>query len=183
MARTHGVAILEDDWGSEMLSGGEYRPALRILGGANVLYVGSFTKKLWPSIRVGYIVAPPELVPSLVAAKRISTQSGAQITEAIVAEFLERGYYDGHLERLQKQLDARYVSCLELLRELMPPDVRWTAPGGGPSLWLELPRYGWGGAGGSSRGEPWRGQSRIPWWVPSGSVGLSEVDATSLPRR
>jgi len=139
MARAHGSAILEDDWGSEMLSGSEYRPMLRILGGANVLYVSSFTKKLWPSMRVGYIVAPPELVASLVAAKRMSTLGGAQIAEAIVAEFLERGYYDGHLEKLQRQLDTRYAACLEALRELMPADVRWTTPGGGPTLWLELP--------------------------------------------
>ena len=139
LAAKHGTAILEDDWGSEMLSGSEYRPMLRILGGENVLYVGSFTKKLWPSIRVGYIVAPAALVPSLVGAKRLSMLGGAQLTEALVAEFLERGYYDGHLERLQRELDERYASCLEALRELMPADVRWTTPGGGPTLWLELP--------------------------------------------
>jgi len=136
----HGVAILEDDWGSDMLSDGEYRPMLRMLGGKDVLYVNSFTKKLLPSLRVGFIAASPAIVPTLVAMKRLSTLGNAWLTEAVVAEFLERGYYDTHLAQLQKELDHRYAACLQALDELMPDGVRWTRPGGGPTLWLEIPR-------------------------------------------
>ncbi len=140
LCRTHGVAILEDDWGSDMLSDGEYRPMLRMLGGKDVLYVNSFTKKLLPSLRVGFVAASPELIPTLVAMKRLSTLGNAWLTEAIVAEFLERGYYDTHLQQLQRALDLRYTACLLALDELMPEGVRWTHPGGGPTLWLEIPR-------------------------------------------
>jgi DNA-binding transcriptional MocR family regulator len=142
LAARHGVAILEDDWGSDMLSDGEYRPMLRMLGGKQVLYVNSFTKKLLPSLRVGFVAASPELVPTLVAMKRLSTLGNAWLTEAVVAEFLDRGYYDTHLQALQRALDGRYAACLAALDELLPdlPGLRWTRPGGGPTLWLDLPR-------------------------------------------
>ena len=58
----------------------------------------------------------------------------------LLAEFLDRGYYDAHLASLQAELDARYVQCIEALSDTMPPGVRWTTPGGGPILWVDLPR-------------------------------------------
>ena len=140
MCARHGIAILEDDWGSDMQSGSEYRPTLRALGGKHVLYVNSFTKKLLPSLRVGFVLAHPSLVPTLVATKRLSTLGGAWLTEAIVAEFLDRGYYDSHLASTQEQVDIRYRACLDALVELMPDGVRWTQPGGGPTVWLDFPR-------------------------------------------
>jgi DNA-binding transcriptional MocR family regulator len=123
-----------------MLSGSEYRPSLRLLGGPSVLYVNSFTKKVWP--RCGWATwwrrrrwcprwSPPSDCPPL---------GSPPLGEAAMAEFLQRGYYDTHLARLQAELDRRYEACLETLRALMPEEVRWTTPGGGPTLWLDLPR-------------------------------------------
>jgi 2-aminoadipate transaminase len=140
LAARHQFALLEDDWGSDMLSDSEYRPSLRALGGENVLYVNSFTKKILPALRIGFIVARADQVPSLVAAKRLSTLASAPLMEAALEEFLSRGYYDTHLAELQRELDARYELCVASLRELMPAGVRWTTPGGGPTLWLDLPR-------------------------------------------
>lgn len=140
LSEKYRFAIMEDDWGSDMLSCSEYRPTLRALGGKNVLYVNSFTKKVLPSLRLGYLVCPEGARDVLVAAKRVATLGNATLMEAMLHEFITRGYYDTHLRRIHGLLDQRYLASLELLRRLMPEGVRFSTPGGGPTLWLDLPR-------------------------------------------
>ena len=140
LASRHGFAILEDDWGSDMMSYSEFSPCFRARGGDSVLYVNSFTKKLLPSLRLGYVVGNEKTVQSLARIKSYNTLGNPTIVEMAMFDFLDRGYYDAHLKSLQEAVDRRYRACLQALSELMPEEVRWTKPGGGPSLWVELPR-------------------------------------------
>jgi DNA-binding transcriptional MocR family regulator len=134
-----GIPVLEDDWGSDMLSHSEYRPPLRALAGANVLYLNSFSKKVLPTLRVGYLAAPESLIKRLVEAKRASIIATPALPEMALATFLQRGYYDSHLKKMQAELDRRYSACLKVLEAVMGPGCRWTLPGGGPLIWLEIP--------------------------------------------
>lgn len=140
LSQEFSFGILEDDWGSEMLSFSEFKPSLRARGGDQVLYVNSFTKKLLPSLRLGYLAGNSLTAPLLVQIKALSCLGLSPIIEAVLFEFLDRGYYDAHLKVLQAELDERYGSCLETLRQTMPAEVKWTTPGGGPSVWVEVPK-------------------------------------------
>ena len=141
MSETFGFGIVEDDWGSDMMSFSEFRPSVRALGGDGVFYLNTFTKKLLPSLRVGYIVGSERTTRLLLESKRVSCLGLPAIVEAVVFEFLDRGYYDSHLKTIQAEMDRRYRLCIKALRETMPDGVRWSTPGGGPCLWLDLPKH------------------------------------------
>lgn len=134
-----GFGILEDDWASEMRPAAPM-PRLRALGGEGVLYTNAFTKKLVPSLRLGYIACDATSLPSLLQAKKLSLNGTPALVEEMLFHFLVRGHYDVHIATVEAECDARARHCLALLAALMPGDVRWTRPVDGPVLWLELPR-------------------------------------------
>lgn len=138
MSERSGFSILEDDWGSDMLPFSQ-RATLRSIAGDNVLYMNSFTKKLLPSLRIGYLVANEHSIGALSACKRVSIGSLPQFMEVALSEYLKSGLFDEHLEFLQAELGRRYKNCIDLLQLMMPKDVTWTLPGGGSLLWLRIP--------------------------------------------
>jgi DNA-binding transcriptional MocR family regulator len=139
-SRETGIPLVEDDYGADLwLSGGPAPPALRALDG-DVLHLGTFSKKLAPALRVGFLVAPAPLRRAVVSIKRAMDLGTSAFLQHVLAEFLDRGYLRAHLNRVLPEYRARRDALERALREHLPPGVKWTTPDRGVALWLALPR-------------------------------------------
>lgn len=138
LARRHRVPIIEDD-AYGMLHYDHPVPPLRALEDEWVLYVGSFSKVMAPSFRLGWIVAPEELVPVLGCAKDGADLDMASLGQRIAAEYLAQGGFPRHLAGLRAEYRTRRDLMLRLLAEELPAGSRWTTPRNGALLWAELP--------------------------------------------
>lgn len=136
LAERHGVRIVEDDIYADFQH--EPTPRLAALDGLDrVIYVGSFSKSLSCSLRVGFIAAPPDILKPLVDVKMLSNITTSPFAEQVVATLLRNGAYRKLMERLRVRLSGQMATTLKLARhEGWEP---YTSPGGGMFLWLRHP--------------------------------------------
>ena len=140
LARKHGKPVIEDGFEMDLRFEGKQLPPLAALDtDGYVVHLFSFSKSLFPGVRVGAITARGDAVDGLIALKHATDLSGVPVLQAAVAEFVRDGAYDRHLKRLRGALRERRDALLEGLGEHMPAEARWTRPEGGYQVWLELP--------------------------------------------
>lgn len=130
-ARARSAWIVEDDYDSEFRYAGRPLAALQGLDAAGrVIYTGTFSKVLFPAIRLGYLVAPDGAVDAFVAARALADRHPPVLEQAIAAEFLESGHFARHVRRMralyaerQEALAAAAVRDLAGLLDVPPAEV------------------------------------------------------------
>ncbi|PIE17242.1 MAG: hypothetical protein CSA66_06320 [Proteobacteria bacterium] len=133
------VPLVEDDYGADLdLDGRPAPPALRALD-PDVFYLGTFSKKLIPALRVGFVLSPAPLTQTLVSLKHAMDLGTSALLQHALAEFLARGYMRTHLKRLLPAYRDRRDALAEALRAHLPPEVSWAPPSRGVVQWLTLP--------------------------------------------
>jgi len=117
-ARNSGALIFEDDYDSEYRYSGRPVPSLQGLdAGGHVLFFGSFSKVLFPSLRLGYLVIPPDLVPRFEAAISLTRRHAPLLDQAVLCDFIAAGHFARHLRRMRQIYAERLSVLLDSARE------------------------------------------------------------------
>jgi len=117
-ARKSGGLIFEDDYDSEYRYSGRPVPALQGLDrNGSMLFAGSFSKVLFPSLRLGYLVIPQDLVDYFAAAKSITTRHAQLLDQAVLCDFITEGHFGRHLRRMRGVYAERLSALLQSARE------------------------------------------------------------------
>ncbi len=110
-ARQTKAWIIEDDCDGEYRYIGRPIPSLQGLDGdQRVIYTGTFSKVLFPSLRIGYLVAPPDLIDAFVGGRVMTDMQSSTIPQAALADFIEEGHFIRHLRRMRR-LYAERQAC------------------------------------------------------------------------
>jgi 2-aminoadipate transaminase len=150
LADKYGIPIVEDDPYGQLRYEGEHLQPLVVIDRenlrrdegysiGNVLYLSTFSKTLAPGLRLGWIVAPADVVAKLVQLKQGADLHTSTFTQVIAYEVAKDGFLDEHVKLIRKVYRERRDVMLDSLKRNFPSEVKWTHPKGGLFLWVTLP--------------------------------------------
>jgi 2-aminoadipate transaminase len=153
LADRYGIPIVEDDPYGQLRYEGQHLTPLVVLDAelhdehqngryrGGVIYLSTFSKTLAPGLRLGWVVAPTEVIQRLVMAKQGTDLHTSTFDQMVAYEVARSGFIDHHVARLREVYGRRRDVMLQALEQALPPatGVRWTRPQGGLFLWVTLP--------------------------------------------
>jgi len=135
----HRTLLVEDDPYGHLYFESEPPASLQKLCPDRVVHLGTFSKIVAPGLRMGYVIAPDEIINMLAQAKQAADLHSQAYGQAILAELAEMGVIERQEERTRNLYRRRAEMMLGLLKRYMPPRVEWSPPKGGMFVWLTLP--------------------------------------------
>ena len=154
LADRYGIPVVEDDPYGQLRFEGEHIKPLVVLDAdrheldrnghysGNVIYLSTFSKTLAPGIRLGWVVAPEDVITRMVQAKQGTDLHTSTFDQMLAFEVARGGFLDQHVRRLREVYRRRRDLMLASLERAFPKPcgVRWTRPQGGLFLWVVLPK-------------------------------------------
>jgi len=137
LSAEYGVPVFEDDCYADLVWSGQRPPAIYAMSqNGGVIHVGSFSKSIAPALRVGFIVAPWDVMSRMLALK---TDAGSGALEQMVLATYCQPHFASHVPVLTKALRAKLDTLMEALNEQFGTSAEFEAPKGGIFLWVKLP--------------------------------------------
>lgn len=192
-AQKQQALLIEDDYDGELRY--EQRPFAALQGlddHGRVIYLGTFSKVLFPALRLSYVVLPPQMVGPFVQAKAVVDRGAPTLTQAAVADFIQEGHFERHLRHLRQAYGRRWRTLVAALDRTLADRVRFNRTAAGLHVMLYL-------ADGVSEtavieqaaavgvgvypGRPYHLHSPAPPSILLGFSGLSQADIEEGVRR
>ena len=150
LADKYGIPIIEDDPYGQLRYEGEHITSLVVLDRknlrrdngyslGNVIYLSTFSKTLAPGLRLGWIVAPTEVISKLVQLKQGTDLHTPTFNQMVAYEVAKDGFLDEHVKKIREVYGERRNVMLQALADFFPTEVKWTRPQGGLFLWVTMP--------------------------------------------
>jgi GntR family transcriptional regulator / MocR family aminotransferase len=139
-ARTAGAWIIEDDYDSEYRY--ESKPVASLQGldeASRVIYIGTFSKVLFPSLRIGYLVLPPDLVDRFLSMRYAMDVNPPHLYQAVLADFIGEGHFSRHIRRMRMLYEERRTLLVDSLQRIFGSRLQIHGNMAGMHLTVTLP--------------------------------------------
>ncbi|MCB1715906.1 MAG: PLP-dependent aminotransferase family protein [Candidatus Competibacteraceae bacterium] len=139
-AQKRNAYVIEDDYDSEYRYEGRPLEAVQALDGAErTLYIGTFSKHLFPALRLGFLILPQPLVQAFLVTKQLADRYSAMLNQVVLADFIAQGHFERHLRRMRTANQARRKTLLEQLEQHLGGQIEITGTNAGVHLAIWLP--------------------------------------------
>ncbi len=138
-ARAIGLPIVEDNPYGDLWYDTPPPAPLSARWREGTVYLGSFSKVLAPGLRLGYVIAPPAMMPKLLQAKQAADLHTPGFNQRVVYEVIRDGFLSEHVPTIRARYKTQRDAMRAALEAHMPPGCRWNVPVGGMFFWVELP--------------------------------------------
>ena len=139
LSQQYSFVIIEDDYDYDYhYNSSPYLPLANANHSGNVIYIGSFSKILDPSLRIGFMVAPANFIAQTVALRKLIDVGGDGYMQNALASLIKNGELKRHLKRALKAYHFRRDFLNELLEKKLGKYVQYNIPSGGMAFWIEL---------------------------------------------
>lgn len=127
-ASKRGAWVVEDDYDAEMRYVGHSFPSLQGLDRHRVVYLGTFSKVLFPSLRLGYAIVPEPLIDPFLGARILMDRHPPTADQYVLATFIGEGHLDRHIRRVRHVYAEQHAHLVDLLQRLLPPALGQVQP-------------------------------------------------------
>lgn len=140
VCRKYAVPLIEDGFEEELKYMGKAILPLKAMDTTGqVIYLGTFSKVLFPGLRIAWVVAPTRFLDTLSTLKQVGDISGNMLSQASLELFCRKGYYDTHIRKVHRVYRKRMETALKAIKKCLPSDrFHFIRPVGGYTIWFEM---------------------------------------------